>query len=155
MAGVEKCCEYSNEYPGYLMYGYKHNLIQIMPKYRKLFRGKDHTLYIFKPKLKWEGKGKYGGLMDYDPDEMNHWTPPFKDEEEFKEWYAKKYHSRLAKEYWYVLEVPELQGKVKGKYLNWSTELPTVKRKIKRLLRARKLNIQYIDKSYHEWRKDD
>lgn len=47
MAGIEKVCEYSGEYPGWLMYGYKHNHIQIMPKYRKEFRGAEHTLHIF------------------------------------------------------------------------------------------------------------
>ena len=47
MAGIEKICEYSGEYPGWKMYGYKRNLIQIMPEYRKLFRNKYHILFIF------------------------------------------------------------------------------------------------------------
>lgn len=46
MAGIEKRCEYSGEYCGWDMYGWKHNNIQIMPKYRKLFRGAKATLII-------------------------------------------------------------------------------------------------------------
>ena len=39
MAGIEKICEYSGEYVGYKMYDYKKNQLQILSKYRKLFRG--------------------------------------------------------------------------------------------------------------------
>ena len=48
MAGIEKICEYSGEYGGYKMYGYKRNGLQIMPQYRKLFRGCNASLYIRK-----------------------------------------------------------------------------------------------------------
>lgn len=51
MAAIEKICELSGEYPGWKMYGYKRNHIQIMPKYRKRFRGVEATLHFFKSDL--------------------------------------------------------------------------------------------------------
>lgn len=49
MAGIEKVCEFSGDYPGWLMYGYKRNSLQVKPEYRKHFKGahKDHELRIF------------------------------------------------------------------------------------------------------------
>lgn len=47
MAGIEKICEFSGDYRGGVMYKYKHNHIQVMPKYRGHFHGKHHVLYIF------------------------------------------------------------------------------------------------------------
>ena len=35
----------------------------------------------------------------------------------------------------------DLQGNVEGEYLNYSMDLSTVKRKLKRLLRCKELNI--------------
>ena len=46
MAAIEKICEYSGDYPGWVMYDYKRNHIQIMPQYRNDFRGKKAILYI-------------------------------------------------------------------------------------------------------------
>ena len=147
MAGIEKICEYSDEYPGWLMYGYKRNHIQIMSKYRKLFRGADHTLHIFKPKLVWQFKN--GGQMDYDTKECNFYDPPLtvKEYEELESRFARK-----VKEYGYMLEVtdPELQGRVNGKYYNFTTDLISVKRRLKRLLRQ-PLNIVEHDISVCEF----
>lgn len=47
MAGIEKICEYSDEYGFGRMYKWKRDLIQIMPKYRGHFWKKEHTLFIF------------------------------------------------------------------------------------------------------------
>ena len=49
-----------------------------------------------------------------------------------------------SKEYKYCLQVfdPSLTGQVGGKYYNWSKDIPTVKRKLKRLLRCKRLNIK-------------
>ena len=77
MAGIEKICEMSGHHPGGIMWSYKRNQLQIMPEYRKLFRGAKHELRI----------------------------------------------------------------KVEGEYLNYSMDLSTVKRKLKRLLRCKELNI--------------
>jgi hypothetical protein len=150
MAGIEKVCEFSDEYPGHLMYDYKRNLIQIMPKYRKLFRGADHVLVIFKPSKVWVYSD--GLSSDYDPDDWKNWEPPFKSEEEYFEWYKGGQKCRLINEYTYMLKVtdPKLAGNVNGEYLNYSHELSTVKRKIKRMLR-RDLNIVKLDMSYPEF----
>ena len=114
MAGIEKICEFSEEYGSFDMYRYKHNSIQIMPKYRPLFKGCDAVLHIFVKEI------------DYDP-------------------------------IMYVLEVkdPELQGQVKGKYLNWSRNISTVKRKMRRLTGDYRLKIVNHDVTYSEWRKNN
>jgi hypothetical protein len=64
MAGIEKVCEYSGDYPAYSMYRYKRNHIQICPKYRKLFRGAKATLYIYNPTT--VGVLKGGGYTTYE-----------------------------------------------------------------------------------------
>ena len=128
MAGIEKICEYSGDYPGGKMYMWKHNHIQICPKYRNLFRGQEATLYIKrKPELRFVYRRNSGSSM---------WTP--EDADHFS-----MCQGRVVKEYWYTLYVPGLPGEVEGKYLNWSMELSTVKRKMKRLLRCKKLNIKW------------
>lgn len=48
MAGIEKICEYSGDYEGGIMHQWKHNHIQICPKYRKLFKGKEAWIEIVK-----------------------------------------------------------------------------------------------------------
>lgn len=54
----------------------------------------------------------------------------------------------------YALQVfdSKLKGEVNGLYLNWSNQLSTVKRKIKRIIGCKKVNIQFHDMLYHEWR---
>jgi hypothetical protein len=132
MAGIEKICEYSGDYEGGVMYGYKHNQLQIMPKYRKLFRGAEHTLYIQFNRLNW--MYKRGGYTEYDP---------VLDDEEYR-FYMK---GRIVPEYNYKLVVTDenLLGQVNGEYLNHTNHLPTVKRKLKRLLRCRELNIVFVE----------
>lgn len=154
MAGIEKICELSGEYPSGEMYGYKKNLIQIMPNYRKLFRGVKHELHIFKPSLYFNHK--LGWKYEVDFDEMNDYTPPFDNRAEFIEFKKEVEHYRMINEYDYVLMVKDsdLQGNVKGKYMNWTTDLTTTKRKIKRMLRSKSLNIIVHDCSYQEWRVD-
>ena len=59
MAGIEKVCEFSGDYDGWLMYGYKHNRIQVNPEYRKLFKGLGFKFYRFLPDwdmCNWKGK---------------------------------------------------------------------------------------------------
>ncbi len=123
MAGIEKVCEFSGEDAGWEMYGYKRNQLQILPKYRKLFRRAEHTLYIKFDSLRWQFN--CGGDTDYDPN----WEYRLK--------------GMIVGGYNYVLKVEssELMGKVVGEYSNYTTHLPTVKRKLKRLLRCKKLNI--------------
>jgi hypothetical protein len=148
MAAIEKICEYSGDYPGYLMYGYKHNHIQIMPKYRKEFRGKTATLYIQteEPSL-----GKYiisnGNVSetltsdDYKERIIDIDGKKYDIDDRFRQWHPVKVH----KEFWYALVVPDMPGDVNGKYVNHSCNISSVKRKLKRMLRCRKLEVKYID----------
>jgi len=147
MAGIEKVCEYSGEYQGVAMYWYKRNLIQVMPKYRKLFRGKQHTLHIFKPEKLFLDKW---GSMSYNPKEMDSYTPPFKTIEEWENHYKAIFGMRVGYSWNYYLEVPDVQGNVQGMYYNWTTDLKTVKRKLKRLLRTKQLTIVYHDCTMYE-----
>ena len=45
---------------------------------------------------------------------------------------------------YFCLYVPNLQGEVEGYYVNWSFDIKTVKRKMKRLLRT-DLNVFEVD----------
>lgn len=149
MAGIEKVCEYSGEYCGWDMYGWKNNLIQVKPEYRPLFRCQKHELIVFKPELYWEYP--FGGHTHYHNQEWGWYEPPFHSEEEFISWKKRHHRMRFVNEWDYVLIVPGLQGRVGGEYMNHTYHLPTVKRKMKRLLRCKELNIKYLDMSYGEW----
>lgn len=157
MAAIEKVCEYSGDYPGWKMWDYKRNHIQICPEYRKTFKGAKHILVIAKSEKQimwagggtstltsecncveycgnksgvlnrfWKGRGYYlwSGRKD-SPDE-----------------YLKKI--RVSQEYLFDLYCPELQGDVQGHYMNWSTDLSSVKRRLKRMIGS-DLNIVYVD----------
>jgi hypothetical protein len=148
MAAIEKICEYSGEYPGWLMYSYKHNHIQILPKYRKEFRGKSAILYI---QTEEHSLGKY--VISHDNLSEQLTSNDYKEriividgkkydiDDRFRQWHPVKVH----KEFWYALVVPEMQGDVDGIYVNHSCNLSAVKRKMKRMLRCKKLEVCYID----------
>lgn len=144
MSGIEKICEYPGEYPGWLMYGYKRNQLQVMPKYRALFRGASHTLTINVNEKVWCNDGLQ---WSYDKNEWTEYTPAFVSEKEFINWYKSK-GNRLLKEYKYELKVYDkfLCGNVEGKYINWTTDISATKRKLRRILRCEKLNIINVSK---------
>lgn len=149
MAAIEKVCEYSGDYPGWAMYGYKHNHIQIMPKYRKEFRGKKAVLYIVTNE---SILGRYlisfcnNGLAyhmkeaDYKDTIVKIGKHRYDLDRGGRSWYPVKIH----KETEYALVVPDMPGEVKGIYVNNSCSMSTVKRKLKRMLRCRNLEIRYI-----------
>lgn len=56
MAAFEKICEYSGNYTGYEMYGFKRNHIQVEPKYRKNFRGMKAVLTISPKEIALQGR---------------------------------------------------------------------------------------------------
>ncbi len=147
MAGIEKVCEYSGEYPSWLMYGYKRNHIQIMPKYRPEFRGKDHTLYIFQPEIILSGKYSYSTWDEWAAEDMDNWIPPFTSPKE----YAKYFGKRLINSYDFILHVPDMQGEVKGLYVNSTQDISATKRRLKRMLRCRKLNIIRVNSDMNSW----
>lgn len=125
MAGIEKICEFSGDYPGSKMYKHKRNHIQICPQYRKLFRGAEAELVIVRKELHWYHH--HGWSMSY-----------YKD----ANWIPRK--CKLKTEYWYELRVKDahLRGQVEGKYLNWSYDLKDVVKRLKRMLRCRNLKIK-------------
>jgi hypothetical protein len=126
MAGIEKICEYSGDYPGYKMYGYKRNHIQICPKYRKLFRGANARMEIIKVENQFVFKS--GGYTDVsDAVEM------------------RMTGGRVMKEYTFrlVVEDPILSGEVGGVYVNWTFNLRQTVKRLKRMLRCRNLRIIY------------
>ena len=146
MAGIEKICEFSNEYPGWLMYGYKRNQFQIIPKYRKLFRKDGDTLYVQVEGKRW--KYPWGDASrSYEASEMTNYDPPFTSEKEFIQYITTVDKLRLITEYHfaYLTSNNNLAGTVGGVYQNWTTDLPATKRKIKRLLRCKKLNIIFVE----------
>jgi hypothetical protein len=145
MAGAEKICELSGEYPGWLMYQYKRNQLQITPKYRKLFRGDGNTIYVQKDGLYWEYN--WGGLTSFNLVEMELFDPPFTDVAEFISYKKQVEKLRLTQRYQfaYLTDTPELQGNVAGVFINFTYDLPATKRKMKRLLRCRDLNVIFVD----------
>lgn len=150
MAGIEKICEYSGEYPGWAMYVYKRDHIQIMPKYRKEFRGKKAVLYI---ETSESIMGRYlisfcnDGLAyhmkeaDYKDSIVKIGKHRYDLDRGGKSWFPVK----VNKEYEYALVVPDMPGDVNGIYVNNSCKMSTVKRKLKRMLRCKKLEVRYID----------
>lgn len=136
MAAIEKICELSGNYPEepYMMYQWKHNGIQVVPEHRKLFRGADAVLHIVdKEQVAFNafgGSSRYRGTKeDFEEDK---YFMPFS-------------YKRLGYSYDYYLEVkdPKLQGQVEGKYHNTTQNLTATKRKLKRILRCRNLEIVY------------
>jgi hypothetical protein len=126
MAGIEKICEYSGDYPGGKMYSYKRNHIQICPKYRPLFRGANARMEIIKVENQFVFKS--GGYTDVnDAVEM------------------RMTGGRVMKEYTFrlVVEDPILAGDVGGVYVNWTFNLRQTVKRLKRMLRCRNLRIVY------------
>lgn len=160
MAGIEKVCEYSGEYGYGDMYSWKRNSIQIMPKFRKLFKGANAVLYIKKTPMdiwiKTRGCKYLSGGTDT-------WGLEKSSDKELKValrvlfeeryWLKKQSDISFVKEYTYALKVDdkELQGKVDGLYINWSTDMPTVIRKMRRLVRDYNLKIVYLNDE--DWEK--
>jgi len=170
MAATEKICEFSGEYPAWKMYGYKRNSIQVMPKYRKLFKHQDHVLVISKSELKidygWATESIDKWTLDKDDGSLYYttvksdvmitchgskWRGPgyyaWSRRQQFESQLLTK-KRRVVQEYMYDLYVPGLPGEVKGHYINWSMDLTTVKRKLKRMLGVEKLNIVEVDCRY-------
>jgi hypothetical protein len=141
MAAIEKICEYSGEYPGSAMYGYKRDHIQIIPIVRSEFRGKLHTLYIEKEPSEYQMFWTKRVYSSIEPSELHNHVMVIDGKLHSTRTYAKV---KLLKEYTYMLYVPDMQGRVDGCYLNYSTNLKSVKRRLKRMLRCKKLNIVYV-----------
>ena len=153
MAGIEKICEFSGEYGSYDMYRWKDNLIQIMPEFRKNFRGAKHTLYVCKgekyAQSKWGSRISIVSKEQYDEQGYERWYDSYSEYLED----CMRGHRRIVTEteYCLVLDDRKLAGNVKGCYFHQSTEMSTAKRKLKRLLRCRKLNIVEVPENLYEF----
>ncbi len=174
MAGIEKVCEFSGDYPGYEMYRYKRNSIQVCPEYRKNFRNAKHVLVVQKAEK--QEMDKYYGSSTFKESDLEyskgtrweviyttnrHDVPCLKNGKNYwkgKGFYRLRYKPTkpfsyfmdkldIKQEYLYDLYCPELLGIVEGHYLNYSTDMNTVKRKLKRILRTKRVNIFYIEDS--------
>lgn len=166
MAGIEKVCELSGEYPGHIMYTMKRNHIQVLSKYRKLFRGHKATLYIFKCDLQVsDGMCRWKANMhcinsqpteedwdSHDADRVVRYVNGVK--QVYSVFYnnlaeykveLRKRGQRLVHEFEYVLDVPSLPGQVDGLYVNYSTDISTVIRRLSRLVGHRNITIKYKD----------
>ena len=156
MVGIEKVCEFSGEHPGWLMYGYKRNHIQIVPKYRKLFRGADAILYVFKPEEILVDK--WGGYSTYTEQDFNCYKQMFPDDltlrATYDEYIACNFPGTKRKlEYNFMLKVKDatLQGEVDGEYFNYTRDLPATKKRLKRMLRCRNLKVVHMTKTMYEY----
>ena len=165
MAAIEKICEYSGDYPGWKMYGYKRNHIQICPQYRKQFKGARHVLIIApsEKRIIWSGGGSstLGSLgeeveycHDYSKVSLNLWRGPgyytWSGQQYSPKEYLKKI--RVEQEYLFDLYCPDLPGEVDGHYMNYSTDLSAFKRRLKRMIGS-DLKIVYVDVSSKDLRK--
>lgn len=158
MAGIEKICEFSDEYPGWEMYGYKRNSIQIMPKFRKLFRGAKATLVIKKAEINEVSFMSRNGYCYSSPCEYELADYFDYDVTTYME-YQRARGERFIVFYDYVLVVEDehLKGTVRGKYFNSSMKISTVRRKLKRMIGK---NLRIVNEAgtrgeiFAAWRKE-
>jgi hypothetical protein len=152
ISAIEKVCEFLGEHSSTEMPRYKRNHIQVMPKFRKEFRGKDHVLHIFKPEVRIQTKCKsiiwiMGENYFHPYDENDYQTYQAYVQGELDCW-----RGRLVHEYEFALEVPDLPGEVGGIYMNWTYNLRQTIKRLKRMLRCREVIIKKHNCSYWEWR---
>lgn len=142
MAGIEKVCEFSGDYYSYDMYSYKRNHIQIHPMYRKRFSGAGHTLHVnsIRPVLHHK---RHDWYRTFAIDILSNYEPPFHTVREYNEYASYFENEKLIAEVDFTLEVfdPELAGEVSGRYNNLTLDFNSTKRRIKRMLKCRELNI--------------
>lgn len=140
MAGIDKVCELSGEFPGWKMYGYKRNHIQIMPQYRPLFKGHKAVLNFSETEY----------MLQMGPNRDNYYG--YSNKEAFKQYHSLLKQGYSVKEaakiafgeasyrpffqysYELITRVPELQGQEHGVYSNTSYSKGTVRRKLQRLV---------------------
>ena len=140
MAGIDKICEFSGDYEGWDMYPDKRDHIQVLRQYRHKFKKAKHTLFIAKGSLYYVSKRGWRTEVD-----QRYYDDLGFTEEEFMK---RNGYNRKCVEYIYGLSVddPELFGRVRGVYLNYSMSISTVKRRLKRMLKT-KLNVVVLSKS--------
>lgn len=151
MAASEKICEFSGEYPGWYMRRYKRNRIQVMPKYRELFKDQPHVLFIMKDREEYsQDPWRKIWSHSYDQDKN-----VFKKYNKDRRWHEdKNYYVDGCSEYFrtragalnYCLYVPTVQGRVSGEYWNGTMNPSRAIRNIRKMLKAKKINIVRVSK---------
>lgn len=167
MAAGEKICEFSDAYEPYRMYNCKRNHIQVLSEFRHEFRGKKATLYIFENELVEKHKCGVTGSVDMecinpnpsDEDYDYHgyriyeknkngfteiYDVIFRSLQEYKDYLKHNTKERIKMEYQYYLHVPDVPGKVRGLYMNFSTDMTDVKRRLRRLVGTKNLTVKYM-----------
>lgn len=151
MAAIDKVCELSGEYPGWKMYGYKRNHIQIMPQYRSRFKGHKAVLNFSDTEY----------VLQMGPNRDNYYG--YSNKEAFKQYQSllkqgcsvkdaakiafgkASYRPFFRYNYELITRVPELQGEVEGVYSNTSYRKSTVRRKLQRLVGGKRfLKIKHV-----------
>lgn len=128
MAGIEKICEATGEYPGPAMYKYKKDHIQVMPSARKLFKGKKALLVFFDP------EAQADSLLPGAHVRVFKWYLPKFWTRFYWQWRDVGPYYRGARLEWnYCLYVPEVSGRVAGEYWNYTHEPQRVLRNLGRL----------------------
>lgn len=157
------------------MWGYKRNHIQIIPKYRKEFRGHKAVLHIFEYGWKevYSDSGACGDAQleainsnpteeDWDSSKcylygvktawgkIESWGKFFNNIKEYKE-HLKSRHMRLLMEYAYILEVPTVPGEVSGIYTNFSFDMKSTIRRLSRMVGKKNLKVVKHKGSMYEF----
>lgn len=155
MAGIEKICEYSGNYTGWEMYGFKRNHIQVEPQYRKFFRGKKAILTIKEVGLVL--RGRFSSKKDdvyyqcgydwkserdfYD----SRWTNVPEDKVTFEKWLYYHFKKKPIMRYEYCLEIIDENWSCpvfRTKFFGTTNDNPKhVIRRLKRLVGSKNLTV--------------
>ncbi len=149
MAAIDKICELSGEYGYSNMFLWKKNSIQVMPKFRNKFRKSNSVLYIKKVPT----DVFYDVSRFYDVSALDTFIyMSNKQRKAHISWFYSQGiignpNIRVINNYMYCLKVLDshLQGEVNGNYINWSRNIKTVIRKIKRITRNYKLKVKFLN----------
>jgi len=134
MAGIEKICEVTGECCGWPMYGWKTDLIQVMPKCRCVFKGQSAELFFFTdPELVQYAESKlvftHIGFGKFQVMVPMFWTSRY--------WHWRKWGSycEFPDRVWtYALYVPDVRGRVNGLYTNTTRNPRRAVRKLSKLV---------------------
>lgn len=149
MSAIEKVCEFSGKYEGPDMYKYKRDQLQILPEYRKRFRGAHVLVTVSVSEIYLIGKFKKS-KGTYLKNFKNEWKEDTRNFPEkpltfmgFVNYNKFVENKRTVNEYQYTVHAfaDHLKGEVNGNYIGWTSNLSTLRRKLRRLTRNYKLKL--------------
>ena len=151
MSAIEKICEFSGRYEGPDMYKYKRDQLQILPEYRKRFRGA-HVLVTVSVSVVYlvrQFRTKHGNFLS-----ESYFSSAWKEDTRnfpekpltfmgFVNYNKSVEGKRTINEYRYTVHAfaDHLKGEVNGNYVGWTSNLSTLRRKLRRLTRNYKLKL--------------